>query len=83
MFLVIGNEMEITNMATTYRVTADHVHPDYRFQDKEVKAHKDSDGYYATSSGLGCSKTYRTADAAVRSLFADQACTNIRVVIAE
>lgn len=69
----------MTKRVITFLVSADHVHSDYRFQNKEVKVRQDVDGYFATSDGLGCSKTYRTAEAAARSLFADNACTNIRL----
>lgn len=60
-------------------VDADHVHPDYWFRDTIVKTFGMDDGWYATHPKLGCSKTYPTQRDAVRGLFADHACTNVKI----
>ena len=65
-----------------YQVSADHVSPRYRFVRHEAVAKRSPgrEGYwFATSDGLGCSKDYSSPDAAVRSLFQANACTNIRL----
>jgi hypothetical protein len=66
----------------TYLVSADHRSPRWQFKDKpvSVKPSPGRDGFwYATSDGLGCSKDYDSQERAARSLFIDNACTNIRV----
>ena len=69
-------------MNLRYTVSADHVSPRFTFVRHEAIA-TPSPGregfWFATSDGLGCSKDYRSADSAVRSLFEANACTNIRL----
>lgn len=69
-------------MPLKYTVSADHVSPRFTFVRHPAVA-KEAPGrpgfWYATADNLGCSKDYATADAAVRSLFQANACTNIRL----
>jgi hypothetical protein len=64
-------------------VDADHTHPDYQFRATEVKTFGRSDGWFATHPQLGCGKTYPTQFEAVRHLFEDHACTNVRLADAD
>jgi hypothetical protein len=68
-----------------YHVTADHVYPDYRFSDTEVKVRYDrlDNDYCATHPKLGCGKSYDTPVKAIRHLFADHGCTNIRIAMVD
>lgn len=66
-------------MRYVHKVTADHVHPDYCFNDLPVLVSQDAEGFSATARGLGCGKTAPTAKAAIHSLFSDNACTNVRI----
>jgi hypothetical protein len=66
-------------MDKLFLVSADHAHADYRFVSHVVRARQSTDGtWFATASGLGCSKDYATAEEAVKALFEAQACFNIR-----
>jgi S-formylglutathione hydrolase FrmB len=66
---------------TTYLVTADHVVAKYACRDLPVVVTDDGEyGFYANARGYGCSKNYKTAETAIRSLFADHACTNVRII---
>lgn len=72
-------------MPLTYKVSASHVSPRFTFTDHAVTV-KEAPGHpgfwHATAVNLGCSKDYSTAEAAARSLFEDNACTNIRITLA-
>jgi len=63
----------------TYQVSADHVHPDYRFTDTVVEVHHDrlDNSYSASHRKLGFGKPFATAEQAIRSLFSDHACSNL------
>lgn len=63
-----------------YAVSANHVSPRWQFTDHEAvaKPAPGRDGFwFATSDGLGCSKDYRSPEAAVKALFQAEACTAI------
>lgn len=71
-----------TTAPVVFKVSANHVSPNWRFEDHVVTA-KPSPGlpgkWYATADRLGCSRDYATAEDAVRSLFYANACTSVRV----
>lgn len=66
-----------------YRVSADHVHPDWRFIDHPVEVHttigERGTEFYADAERLGCGKNFRDQIGAIRYLFLTNACTNIRI----
>ncbi len=65
---------------TTYLVTTDHVVAKYACKDLPIVVTQDGEyGFYANAPGYGCSKHYRTAEASIRNMLADHACTNIRI----
>lgn len=68
-------------MRHIYSVTASHSHPDFAANDKPVLVSQDSiDGTWsATASRLGSGKSAPTPEAAIRSLFRDNACTDISI----
>lgn len=70
-------------MNKLFHVTASHVAASWCFTDHPAIA-KPSPGlpgkWYATSDRLGCSRDYDTPEAAVKSLFHANACSNVRLV---
>lgn len=65
-----------------FKVTASHVSPRFCFTDEivRVKPSPGRDGFWYATGELGCSKDYSSPERAARSMFEDNACTNIRVV---
>lgn len=62
----------------TFKVSADHIAPEYRLNDNTVIVRSNSPNeYYATLKLFGCSKNYNTPEAAVCGLLADNGCRNI------
>lgn len=64
-----------------YAVTADHLHPDYRFERTPVRVYEDGiDGdFSAMHSKLGCGKPRATPEDAIHELFENHACTVISI----
>ncbi len=69
-------------MRHIFRVSADHTAPEYRRSDEPVLvAHDRLDNTWsATAAKLGCGKSCATPEQAIRSLFRDHACTDIKIV---
>lgn len=68
-------------MRHIFTVTASHSHPDFAAKDKPVLVSQDRiDGSWsATASRLGSGKSAATPEAAIRSLFRDNACTDVTI----
>lgn len=69
-----------------YRVSADHVHPDWRFIDHPVRVGVGNEDprrpgliFYASADRLGCSPHFKTQVESIRDLFLNSGCTNIRI----
>lgn len=68
-----------------FLVSADHVVALHACTDREAECSPyrcqgmDNVLWSATMIGYGCSKAYRTPEAAIREMLADHACTNIRI----
>lgn len=85
----------MTNETRTFEVTADHVAPQYAAARELVRLSWDSGyvaapagsqpeqprgGWFATNGKRGCGRTLATPEAAIRSLYSNDGCTNIRAV---
>lgn len=68
-------------MRRLYKVSADHIAPEYRRTDEPVLVALDrlDNTWSATAAKLGCGKPCRTPEQAIRSLFQDHACSNITI----
>jgi hypothetical protein len=63
----------------TFLFSADHVCPEWQFQNEAIKVSQDSGngGFYSDHPRLGCSKTYNSAESAIRGMVAEHGCFNI------
>jgi hypothetical protein len=69
-------------MDKTYTVTVHHPRCEYLKGDHQFKCHKDRlDGtWFAVSRYFGCSKNYRTPEAAIYGMVADHAGTVLSII---
>jgi hypothetical protein len=75
----MGKGLIMDSTDKVYLVSADHVSPNYRFQDSETRVRIYEDGTaFATHPKLGCGKTYSSAADAICGLFQDHACFMIK-----
>ncbi len=68
-----------------FLVTAEHISEKYACSDLEVVAKEYTDGtdnppWYVSIRTYGCSKNYKTPEAAIRGMLLDHACFNIKIV---
>jgi hypothetical protein len=71
----MGKGLVMNSDDQIWLVSADHVHPDYRFQDTETRVRVYEDGTaIAQHPKLGCGKMGNDLGAAICSLFRDHAC---------
>lgn len=71
---------------TTFLVSADHVVAKYRLVDavvevtyRDYRGHGGQEEFYWSKQPFGCSKSYRTAEAAIQGMLYENGCTRVLI----